>query len=149
MRQFQSSMAYDPLVATLDNIKQRNKETLHDYFRRFNAKVPQVKGSINEAIKNFLIVGLRKGFYFWKNIQAHEPRTLQDFYQQTKPYKIVETPMVDLQRGNPSPDSYRYRNRKWRILLTPEERTSPSPKNDRARRERTPAKNNVEVFFFS
>ena len=81
IRQFQCSMTYAPPVATLANIKQGSRETLHDYFKRFNAEVPYVRGATDEAVKNFLITGLRRRSDFWKDIQAHEPATLQDFYR--------------------------------------------------------------------
>ncbi|XP_074327270.1 uncharacterized protein LOC141665188 [Apium graveolens] len=41
IRQFQSTLHYSPLVATLDNIKQREGEPLTEYFRRFNTEVPK------------------------------------------------------------------------------------------------------------
>ncbi|XP_017227472.1 uncharacterized protein LOC108203226 [Daucus carota subsp. sativus] len=81
IRQFQSSMTYAPPVATLANIKQGSGETLHDYFKRFIAEVPYVREATDEAVKNFLITGLRRCSDFWKDIQAHEPATLQDFYR--------------------------------------------------------------------
>ena len=99
-------------MATLANIKQKNEETLHNYFRRFNVAVLCVREAADEAVKNFLIAGLRRGSDFWKNIQAHELVTLQEFYRQDEPYKIVEKSMVELQRGSPPPcDNYRFRNR--------------------------------------
>lgn len=61
-------MAYAFPVTTLANIKQRSGETFHDYFRRFDAEVPYVRGATNEAIKNFLIAKLKRGSDFWKNI---------------------------------------------------------------------------------
>lgn len=140
--QFQSSMAYAHPVATLANIKQRSGETLHDYFKRFNTEVPYVRGATDEAVKNFLIAGLRRGSDFWKNIQAHEPATLQDFYRQAEPFKIVEKSMAELDQGSPPiRDSYWYRNRKRGRSVTPDrKRRSPSPKKERLKKEKTPPK---------
>ncbi|XP_074346801.1 uncharacterized protein LOC141685605 [Apium graveolens] len=45
VRQFQSTLHYSPPVATLANIKQREGEPLEEYFCRFNAEVPKVKGA--------------------------------------------------------------------------------------------------------
>ena len=64
LRQFQSSLSYAPPVATLVNVKQGSEETLHDYFRRFNVEVPMDRGATDEAVKNFLIAGLRRGSDF-------------------------------------------------------------------------------------
>ena len=112
IRKFRSSMAYAPPMATLANINQRNGETLHNYFSMFNVVVLYVRGAADEAVKNFLIDELRRGSDFWNNIQAHELVTLQEFYRQDEPYKIVEKSMVELQRGSPPPcDNYRFRNR--------------------------------------
>ena len=87
LRQFQSSLSYAPPVDTLENVKQGSEETLHDYFIRFNAKVPLVQGATDEAVKCFLINGLRRGSDFWKSLQAKEPETLVELYQYTDPFK--------------------------------------------------------------
>ncbi|XP_074362952.1 uncharacterized protein LOC141703295 [Apium graveolens] len=71
VRQFQSTLHYSPPVATLANIKQREGEPLAEYFRRFNAEVP-------------------------KSLQASEPRTLAEFYEQAEPFKRVEKSMREL-----------------------------------------------------
>ncbi|XP_074328488.1 uncharacterized protein LOC141666400 [Apium graveolens] len=96
VRQFQSTLHYSPPVATLANIKQREGEPLAEYFRRFNAEVPKVRGASEETIKNFLIAGLKEGSKFWKSLQASEPRTLAEFYEQAKPFKRVEKSMREL-----------------------------------------------------
>ncbi|XP_074363199.1 uncharacterized protein LOC141703637 [Apium graveolens] len=96
VRQFQSTLHYSPLVATLANIKQREGEPLAEYFRRFNAEVPKVRGASEETIKNFLIAGLKEGSKFWKSLQASEPRTLAEFYEQAEPFKRVEKSMREL-----------------------------------------------------
>ncbi|XP_074360535.1 uncharacterized protein LOC141700738 [Apium graveolens] len=63
-RQFQSTLHYSPPVATLANIKQREGEPLAEYFRRFNAEVPKVRGASEETIKKFGIAGLKEGSKF-------------------------------------------------------------------------------------
>ncbi|XP_074337526.1 uncharacterized protein LOC141674725 [Apium graveolens] len=96
VRQFQSTLHYSPHVATLANIKQREGEPLAEYFRRFNAEVPKVRGASEETIKNFLIAGLKEGSKFWKSLQASEPRTLVEFYEQAETFKRVEKSMREL-----------------------------------------------------
>ncbi|XP_074357369.1 uncharacterized protein LOC141697053 [Apium graveolens] len=96
VRQFQSTLHYSPPVATLANIKQREGEPLAEYFRRFNAEVPKVRGASEETIKNFLIAGLKEGSKFWKSLQASEPRTLAEFYEQAEPFKRIEKSMREL-----------------------------------------------------
>ena len=99
-----------------------------------------MRGATDEAVKNFLIAGLRIGSDFWKDIQAHEPATLQDFYRQAEPFKIVERSMAELDYGSPPPrDNYKYKNRKRGRSVTPErKRRSPNPKKERAKKEKTP-----------
>ncbi|KAK1362672.1 hypothetical protein POM88_047146 [Heracleum sosnowskyi] len=55
--QFRASVTFAPPANTLANIKQRDNETLNDYFKRFNAEVPKVKKATDETYKNFLIAG--------------------------------------------------------------------------------------------
>ncbi|XP_074351902.1 uncharacterized protein LOC141691053 [Apium graveolens] len=83
-------------MVTLANIKQREGEPLAEYFRRFNAEVPKVRGASEETIKNFLIAGLKEGSKFWKSLQASMPRTLAKFYEQAGPFKRVEKSMREL-----------------------------------------------------
>ncbi|XP_074327988.1 uncharacterized protein LOC141665903 [Apium graveolens] len=96
IRQFQSTLHYLPHVATLANINQREGEPLEEYFRRFNVKVPKVRGASEETIKNFLIAGLKEGSKFWKSLRASEPRTLAEFYEHAEPFKRVEKLMREL-----------------------------------------------------
>ncbi|KAL8100036.1 hypothetical protein AgCh_032335 [Apium graveolens] len=91
-----STLHYSPPVATLANIKQREGEPLAEYFHRFNIEVPKVRGASEETIKNFLIAGLKEGSKFWKSLQASEPRTLAEFYEQVKSFKRVEKSMREL-----------------------------------------------------
>ena len=69
LTQFQSSIHYAPHVTTLANIRQRKDETLQSYFKRFNSKVPMVRGATDETIKNFLIARVRVGSDFQKELQ--------------------------------------------------------------------------------
>ncbi|XP_074351782.1 uncharacterized protein LOC141690925 [Apium graveolens] len=96
IRKFQSTLHYSPPVATLANIKLREGEPLVEYFRRFNNEVPKVRGASEETIKNFLIEGLKEGSTFWKSLQASEPRTSAEFYEQAEPFKRVEKSMREL-----------------------------------------------------
>ncbi|XP_074352772.1 uncharacterized protein LOC141691921 [Apium graveolens] len=56
----------------------------------------QGEGASEETIKNFLITGLKEGSKFWKSLQASEPRTLVEFYEQAEPFKRVEKSMREL-----------------------------------------------------
>lgn len=93
MRQFQSTFHYSPTVATVANIKQKEVETLAEYFMRFNAEVPRVRGATENAVKNFHIAGLREGSKLGKSLQASEHRTVSEFYEQAKHFKRVEKSM--------------------------------------------------------
>lgn len=66
--QFKASIAYALLVNTQENIKRRENETLNEYFKRFNEQVLKVKRASKEALKNFLIAGIRLGTDFWKTL---------------------------------------------------------------------------------
>lgn len=100
IKYFRSSKLYAPPVSTLVNIKQKEGETLHDYFKRFNAEDPRERRANDEAIKNFLIAGLREGTKFWKKLQTQTPSTLFEFYKEAEPYKWVEKSMEDLKKNN-------------------------------------------------
>ena len=63
--QFRASVTYAPPANTLANIKQKEHETLREYFKRFNAEVPRVRPTSKETLKNFLIAGVRPGTDFW------------------------------------------------------------------------------------
>ena len=65
---FQSSIHYTPPVTTLYYIRQCKDETLQSYFKRFNAEVSMVHEATDETVKNFLIVGVRVRFDFWKEL---------------------------------------------------------------------------------
>ena len=142
IKQFQSSMLYAPPVATLANIRQREGETLQDYFIRFNAEVPRVRGATDEAVKNFLIAGLKEGTKFWKHLQAQTPSTLADFYAQAEPFKWVEKSMQELKKsGGSSSSNSRGKGSKRKKSWSPrrsDRRRSESPRRDRNTRERSP-----------
>ena len=125
-------------MATLVNVKQGSEETLHDYFKRFNVEVPLVRGATDEAVKNFLIAGLKRGSDFWKSLQAKEPETLTELYQQAEPFKRMKISMADLEGSN-SRSGYRSTNKRRPRSWTPEERRTPSPRRyDRGGKERSP-----------
>ncbi|KAK1399355.1 hypothetical protein POM88_009218 [Heracleum sosnowskyi] len=93
---------------------------------RFNVEVPRVRGATEEAQKNFLIAGLREGSKSWKTLQAREPETLAEFYEQAETHKRVEKSMRDLRSSG-------RRMEKRGRSSSPEERRktfkrSPSPK---------------------
>ncbi|XP_074374821.1 uncharacterized protein LOC141715244 [Apium graveolens] len=143
IKQFQSSMLYAPPVATLANIRQREGETLQDYFIRFNAEVPRVRDASEEAVKNFLIAGLREGTKFWKYMQAQTPSTLADFHAQAEPFKWIEKSMQDLKKsgGSSSSSNNKGRGSKRKMSWSPKRNgrdRSESPRRDRNARERSP-----------
>ena len=73
LTQLQATVKYAPLVTTLANIKQKVGETLHAYFKRFNAESSNVRGATDEMLKSFLVAGLRVGTDFWKHLQGNDP----------------------------------------------------------------------------
>ncbi|XP_074374652.1 uncharacterized protein LOC141715066 [Apium graveolens] len=129
-------------VATLANIRQREGETLQDYFIRFNAEVPRVRDASEEAVKNFLIAGLREGTKLWKHMQAQTPSTLADFHAQAEPFKWIEKSMQDLKKsggsnGNNNKGRGSKRKTSWSLKRNGRDR-SESPRRDRNARERSP-----------
>ncbi|XP_074374244.1 uncharacterized protein LOC141714635 [Apium graveolens] len=87
MSQFRASVAYATPANTLENIKQKDNETLNEYLKRFNDEVPKVRKASEETYKNFLIAGVKPGTNFWKELQLREPRTLAAFYAKAEPHK--------------------------------------------------------------
>lgn len=96
--QFRASIAYAPPENILANIKQKDNETLKEYFKRFNDQVRRMRQSSKETLKNFLIMGVRLGTDFWKELQGREPETLSNFYANAKPHKVVEEFIANLAR---------------------------------------------------
>ena len=68
LTQFQAAVKYAPPVTTLANIKQREGETLHAYFKRFNVEATSVRGATDETLKSLLISGMQVGTDFWKHL---------------------------------------------------------------------------------
>lgn len=58
--QFWASVAYAPQVKTLANIKQKDYETLRVYLKCLNDKIPKYRKALDDSVKNFLIVGVRR-----------------------------------------------------------------------------------------
>ncbi|KAK1356398.1 hypothetical protein POM88_049654 [Heracleum sosnowskyi] len=112
--QFRASVTFAPPANTLANIKQRDNETLNEYFKRFNAEVPRVRKTTDETYKNFLIAGVKPGTEFWKELQSREPTTLADFYAKAERHKVVEQSLENLKKDNASRDwSRNKRNRSY------------------------------------
>ncbi|KAK1380894.1 hypothetical protein POM88_027638 [Heracleum sosnowskyi] len=108
--QFRASVMFAPPVNTLANIKQRDNETLNEYFKRFNAEVPRVRKTTDETYKNFLIAGVKPVTEFWKELQSREPTTLADFYAKAERHKVVEQSLENLKKDNASRDWNRNRS---------------------------------------
>lgn len=139
IKQFQSSMLYAPPVSTLANMKQKEGETLHDYFKRFNAEVPRVRGANDEAVKNFLIAGVREGTKFWEKLQEQTPGTLSELHRVAEPFKRVEKSLADLKKNAGSgSNGGKGKGVKRRDSRSPRRRQdrSPSPR----RRDRDPSR---------
>ena len=102
------------------NIKQREGETLHAYFKRFNAEATSVRGETDETLKSFLIAGMQVGTDFWKHLQGKDPSTLAELYTQAEPYKRVEqSPVENKNVDSTTPSKYKSKKRE----------RSPSPEN--------------------
>lgn len=71
-------MLYAPPITVLYNVKQREGETLPDYYKRFNDEVPRVRGATDKAVKNFLIAGHKEKTKFSKSLQVRVLETLFD-----------------------------------------------------------------------
>ena len=133
LTQFQAAVKYAPPVTTLDNIKQREGETLHAYFKRFNVEATSVRGATDKTLKSFLIAGMQVGIDLWKHLQGKDPSTLAELYAQDEPYKRVEQSLVENKKVDSTKTS-KYKNKK--------REKSPSPEN--RGRGRSPKRVNVE-----
>ena len=108
LTQFQAAVKYAPPVTTLANIKQREGETLHAYFKRFNAEATSVRGATDETLKSFLIAGMQVGTDFWKHLQGKDLSTLAELYAQAEPYKRVEQSLVENKKvDSTTPSKYK------------------------------------------
>ncbi|XP_074377406.1 uncharacterized protein LOC141718937 [Apium graveolens] len=90
LTKFQAAVRYAPSITTLANVKQRENESLTSYFKRFNAESTSVRGASDEALKSFLIAGLRVGSDLWKHLQGKDPATLADVFALAESFKAIE-----------------------------------------------------------
>ncbi|XP_074322958.1 uncharacterized protein LOC141659920 [Apium graveolens] len=97
LTKFQAAVRYAPSVITLANVRQRENESLTSYFKRFNAESTSVRGASDEALKSFLIAGLRVGSDFWKLLQGKDPATLADVFALAESFKAIEQSLAEVQ----------------------------------------------------
>ncbi|XP_074374505.1 uncharacterized protein LOC141714907 [Apium graveolens] len=124
LTKFQAAVRYAPCVTTLANVRQRENESLTSYFKRFNAESTSVRGSSDEALKSFLIVGLRVGSDFWKHLQGKDPATLADVFALAESFKAIEQSLAEVQSTSQSSQRSKGRKRD----------RSPSPRYRRSSR---------------
>ncbi|XP_074356377.1 uncharacterized protein LOC141696088 [Apium graveolens] len=110
LTKFQAAVRYAPSVTTLANVRQRENESLTSYFKRFNAESTSVREASDEALKSFLIAGLRVGSDFWKHLQGKDPATLADVFALAESFKAIEQSLADVQPTSQS--SQRNKGRK-------------------------------------
>ncbi|XP_074356707.1 uncharacterized protein LOC141696466 [Apium graveolens] len=111
LTKFQASVRYAPSVTTLANVRQRENESLTSYFKRFNAESTSVRGASDEALKSFLIAGLRVGSDFWKHLQGKDPATLADVFALAESFKAIEQSLADVQPTSQSSQKNKGRKR--------------------------------------
>ncbi|XP_074322903.1 uncharacterized protein LOC141659875 [Apium graveolens] len=97
LTKFQAIVRYAPSITTLANIRQRDNESLTSYFKRFNVESTSVRGASDEALKSFLIAGLRVGSDFWKHLQGKDPATLADVVVLAESFKAIEQSLAEVQ----------------------------------------------------
>ncbi|XP_063948098.1 uncharacterized protein LOC135152192 [Daucus carota subsp. sativus] len=85
--QFRASVTYVPPANTLANIKQKEHETLREYFKRFNSE---------------------------KELQGREPETLADFFAKAKPHKVIEESLAKLKKESKSESCSSWKNKRDR-----------------------------------
>ncbi|XP_074356312.1 uncharacterized protein LOC141696013 [Apium graveolens] len=110
LTKFQAPVRYAPSVITLANVRQRENESLTSYFKRFNAESTSVRGASDEALKSFLIAGVRVGSDFWKHLQGKDPATLADVFALAESFKAIEQSLAEVQPTSQS--SQRSKGRK-------------------------------------
>ncbi|XP_063942758.1 uncharacterized protein LOC135150401 [Daucus carota subsp. sativus] len=145
LTQFQATVKYAPPVTTLANIKQKEGETLHAYFKRFNAESSNVRGATDETLKSFLVAGLRVGTDFWKHLQGNDPKSLADLYARAEAYKNVEQSLDESRKNDRSPVKARQKRRDR--SPSPEQRgrrRSPNRVNTTYKRNYTPPRDHEE-----
>ncbi|XP_074356772.1 uncharacterized protein LOC141696542 [Apium graveolens] len=94
---FQAAVRYAPSVTTLANVNQRENESLTSYFKRFNTESTNVKGASDEALKSFLIAGLRFGSDFWKHLQGKDPAAMADVFALAESFKAIKQSLAEVQ----------------------------------------------------
>ncbi|XP_074378132.1 uncharacterized protein LOC141719650 [Apium graveolens] len=87
---YQEAMRYAPSVTTLAYVRQREDESLTSYFKSFNTESTNVRGASDEALKSFLIAGLKVGSDFWKHLQGKDLATMVDVLAQEESFRDVE-----------------------------------------------------------
>ncbi|XP_074352368.1 uncharacterized protein LOC141691537 [Apium graveolens] len=97
LTKFQAAVRYAPSVTTLANVRQRENESLTSYFKRFNAESTSIRGASDEALKIFLIAGLRVVSDFWKHLQGKDPATLADVFALAESFKAIEQSLAEVQ----------------------------------------------------
>ncbi|XP_074377457.1 uncharacterized protein LOC141718978 [Apium graveolens] len=68
------------------------------------------EGASDEALKSFLIAGLRVGSDFWKHLQEKDPATLADVFALAESFKAIEQSLAEMQLTSQS--SQRSKGRK-------------------------------------
>ena len=114
-QRYQAGRRFSMPVSFLSNIRQERDESVSDYLARFQQERSKVIGASEEAVKNFLIAGVRQHSDLWKDIQAEEESiTLARFYQIASKYQRVER-SIALLRSRPSAPTPPVRPREdWR-----------------------------------
>ncbi|XP_074336440.1 uncharacterized protein LOC141673585 [Apium graveolens] len=100
LTKFQAAVRYAPSVTTLANIRQRENESLTSYFKSFSAESTSVRGASEEALRSFLIAGLRVGSDFWKHLQGKDPATLADVFPLAESFKAIEQSLEEVQTAS-------------------------------------------------
>ncbi|XP_074342252.1 uncharacterized protein LOC141679734 [Apium graveolens] len=111
LTKFQAAVRYAPSVTTLANVRQRENESLTSYFKRFNAESTSGRGALDEALKSFLIAGLRVGSDFWKHLQGKDPATLADVFALAESFKAIEQSLAEVQPTSQSSQRNKARKR--------------------------------------
>ncbi|XP_074337352.1 uncharacterized protein LOC141674544 [Apium graveolens] len=97
LTKFQAAVRYAPSVTTLANVRERENESLTSSFKRFNAEFTSVRGALDEALKSFLIAGIRLRSDFWKHLQGKDPATLADVFALAESFKAMEQSLEEVQ----------------------------------------------------
>ncbi|XP_074342148.1 uncharacterized protein LOC141679583 [Apium graveolens] len=124
LTKFQATVRYTPFVTTLANVRKRENESLTSYFKRFNAESTSMRRASDEALKSFLIAGLRIGSDFWKHLQGKDPATLADVFALAESFKAIEQSLAEVQPTSQSSQRSKGRKRD----------RSPSPRYRRSSR---------------